>query len=308
MDKKARMSLADESWAIVDTHQHFQSLSDAAYPWLDPERPEPLEGDLTPIRRDYMPADYRRDMEGLGIVKTVHVQNGRNPHDPLDETRWLSTLARREAMPDAIVAYADLSAPGVERLLEAHASYPRVRGIRQILNWHDEPRLRSAPGPDLMESRQWRRGFARLAPLGLSFDLQLYWSQMDMALALARAFPDTSIVLEHFGMVADRSEEGLLAWRTAIGRLAQAPNVSVKLCGFGLGAPSWTPKDTLPLVRHALEAFGPKRTMVGTNMPVDLLFASPVRVIAMIHAIARDLSDDERVAVLCSNAERFYRI
>ncbi|WP_192385851.1 amidohydrolase family protein [Mesorhizobium silamurunense] len=302
------MKPADESWAIVDTHQHFQSLFDAAYPWLDPDRPEPLEGDLTPIRRDYMPADYRRDMQGLGVVKTVHVQNGRNPHDPLDETRWLSALAERERMPDAIVAYADLAAPDVERLLEAHASFPRVRGIRQILNWHEEPRLRSAPSPDLMESRQWRRGFARLAPLGLSFDLQLYWPQMDMALALARAFPDTAVVLEHFGMVADRSTEGVSAWRSAISRLAQAPNVSVKLCGFGLGARAWTPDDTLPLLHYTLEAFGPTRTMVGTNMPVDLLFASSVKVIAMIHAIARDLSDDERVAVLCSNAERFYRI
>jgi predicted TIM-barrel fold metal-dependent hydrolase len=101
----------DESWAIVDTHQHFQSLSDANYPWLDPDRPEPLEGDLSPIRRDYLPADYRRDIAGLGIIKTVHVQNGRNPHDPVDETRWLSELARREGMPDAIVAHADLASP-----------------------------------------------------------------------------------------------------------------------------------------------------------------------------------------------------
>ncbi|TIT75627.1 MAG: hypothetical protein E5W45_08695, partial [Mesorhizobium sp.] len=127
-----------------------------------------------------------------------------------------------------------------------------------------------------MESAQWRRGFARLAPLGLSFDLQLYWPQMDKALALANAFPDTMIVLEHFGMVADRSAEGLAAWRAAIGRLAQAPNVSVKLCGFGLGAPNWTPETMLPLLHHTLHAFGPQRTMVGTNMPVELLFASPV--------------------------------
>jgi len=275
---------------------------------VHPDRPEPLEGDLTPIRRDYLPADYRRDMLGLGIVNTVHVQNGRNPHDPLDETRWLSALAEREGMPDAIVAYADLAASDAERLLEAHASFPRVRGIRQILNWHDEPRLRSAPGPDLMESAQWRRGFARLAALGLSFDLQLYWPQMDMALALARAFPDTAIVLEHFGMVADRSTEGLSAWRAAISRLAQAPNVSVKLCGFGLGAPAWTLDDTLPLLHHTLEAFGPTRTMVGTNMPVDLLFAPPRKIVSAIHAAVRDLSRHERSAVLRSTAESFYRI
>ena len=298
----------DESWAIVDAHQHFQSLSDAAYPWLDPDRPEPLEGDLSPIRRDYLPSDYRRDTAGLGIVKTVHVQNGRNPHDPLDETRWLSALAERDGMPDAIVAYADLAASDAQRLLEAHAVFPRVRGIRQILNWHDEPRLRSAPSWDLMESAQWRAGFARLAPLGLSFDLQLYWPQMDMALALAKAFPETAIVLEHFGMVADRSKEGLAAWRSAIGRLARAPNINVKLCGFGLGDPAWTVASVLPLLHHTLDTFGTERTMVGTNLPVDLLFAPPAKIVSVVRTIVRDLSENERIAVLRSNAERFYRI
>jgi predicted TIM-barrel fold metal-dependent hydrolase len=299
---------ADESWAIVDTHQHFQSLSGAAYPWLDPDRLEPLEGDLSSIRRDYLPPDYRQDMAGLGIVKTVHVQNGRNLHDPVDETRWLSELARREEMPDAIVAYADLASPNVESILEAHATFPRVRGIRQILNWHDEPRLRSAPSRDLMEDLRWRAAFARLAPLGLSFDLQLYWPQMDMAFALALAFPETVIVLEHFGMVADRSVEGLAGWRGAMKRLAQAPNVNVKLCGFGLGDPSWTVETVLPLLHHTLDVFGPQRTMVGTNIPVDLLFAPPGQIVAAIHAAVTDLSEGQRVAVLRTNAERIYRI
>jgi predicted TIM-barrel fold metal-dependent hydrolase len=199
-------------------------------------------------------------------------------------------------------------APDVERLLESHASFPRMRGIRQILNWHDEPRLRSAQSPDLMESRQWRTGFARLAPLGLSFDLQLYWPQMDMALKLAKAFPDTAIVLEHFGMVADRSTEGLAAWRTAVGRLAQAPNTSVKLCGFGLGDPAWTIESVLPLLQHALEMFGPDRTMVGTNIPVDLLFASPRKIVTAIHTTVGNLAEGERTAVLRANAERIYRI
>jgi predicted TIM-barrel fold metal-dependent hydrolase len=298
----------DESWSIVDTHQHFQSLSDAAYPWLDPAQSEPLEGDLSPIRRDYLPVDYRRDLAGLGIVKTVHVQNGRNPHDPLDETRWLSSLAEREGMPDAIVAYADMAASDVERLLEAHAAFPRVRGVRQILNWHDKPRLRSTSSPNLMESRRWKAGFSRLAPLGLSFDLQIYWPQMDMALAMARAFPETAIVLEHFGMVADRSKEGLGAWRSAISRLAQAPNVSVKLCGFGLGDPNWTVNSVLPLLHHTLEAFGIERTMVGTNIPVDLLFATPRQIVAAIRAAVADLSEGERTAVLRTNAEHIYRV
>ncbi|GGE05218.1 hypothetical protein GCM10011390_25290 [Aureimonas endophytica] len=296
-----------DDWSIVDAHQHFQDL-EAAYPWLDPDRPEPLEGDLSPIRRSYLPADYRRDIEGLRVIKAVHVQNGRNPADPLDETRWLSHLGETEGLPDAIVAYADLGAPDVGQLLEAHAAFPRVRGIRQILNWHEEPRLRSAPRYDLMASPAWRAGFARLAPLGLSFDLQIYWPQMDMALALARAFPDTAIVLDHFGMPIDGGAEGLAGWRTALARLAEAPNVSVKLSGFGLGRPAWTIDDLGPLLRHALDCFGAQRTMVGTNLPVDSLFAPPARIAAAIRETVADLTTEERIAVLRGNAERFYRI
>lgn len=298
----------DDDWAIVDAHQHFQTPLTARYPWLDADRPEPLEGDLGPIRRDYLPADYRRDTLGLNIVKTVHVQNGRNPHDPIDETRWLSEMPERDGLPTAIVAYVDLASAQAAALLEAHASYPRVRGVRQILNWHDEPRLRTASRPDLMEDLQWRAGFACLAPLGLSFDLQLYWPQMDMALSLARAFPDTQIVLEHFGMVADRSTKGLAAWRAALKRLSAAPNVSVKLCGFGLGAPDWSVGSVLPLLEHTLDVFGSHRTMVGTNLPVELLFSNPTQIGAVIRAAVAGLSVDERADVLRATAERVYRI
>ena len=308
MDPEAEMigDGEDDSWRMVDAHQHFQDLGSGSYPWLDPDRP--LEGDLSSLRRNYLPADYRQDISGLGVIKTVHVQNGRNPHDPLDETRWLSGLASKEGLPDAIVAYAYLSEPRVGALLEAHAEFPRVRGVRHILNWHDDPRLRSASSETLMESPPWREGFARLAPLGLSFDLQLYWPQMDSALRLAKAFPATTLVLDHFGMVADRSAEGVIHWRAAIKRLAQAPNVFVKLCGFGLGSPHWTLEGTLPLLRHTLECFGPRRTMVGTNMPVDLLFASPKKIVSAIRAVVADLSEAERTAILRATAERVYRI
>jgi predicted TIM-barrel fold metal-dependent hydrolase len=310
MDAEAAMidTKADESWRIVDTHQHFQELATGSYPWLDPERPEPLEGDLSPIRRGYLPSDYRGDMAGLDVVKTVHVQNGRNPDDPLDETRWLSALAEREGAPDAIVVFANLADPDVARLLEAHAAFPRVRGVRQILNWHDDSRLRTASSANLMDSPRWRSGFGRLATLGLSFDLQIFWPQMDMALALARAFPDTAIVLDHFGMIADRSQDGIKNWLAAIKRLAQAPNVHVKLSGFGLGNPKWSLNDTLPVLRHSLEVFGPDRTMVGTNIPVDLLFATPEKIVSAIRAVVWDLPEHERVAILRGNAERVYRI
>lgn len=305
------MALGDESldgFEIVDAHQHFQDLERYSYPWLDGHAPQKLEGDLSAIRKTYLPADYRREIAGHPVSRTVHVQNGWDARDPLGETRWLETLAEADALPDAIVAYADLSDPGVDDLLAAHAAYPRVRGIRQIMNWHENPRFTVASRADLMNDEQWRRGFSRLATHRLSFDLQIYWPQMQMAFALASDFPETQIVLNHFGMPVDRSDEGIANWSRAMEQLARAPNVAVKLSGFGLGHPGWTEEDTVPLLVRTIEIFGWERTMVGTNLPVDRLFANSGRIFQAIGASISGLQPAQKAAVLGENAMRIYRL
>lgn len=294
--------------AFVDAHHHFQDIDAHSYPWLRPGAPEGLEGDLSPIRRNYLPPDYAKDMADVTLVASVHVQNGWNPSDPLGETRWLDSLATDTGRPDAIVAYADLSDPAVDTLLAAHAAHPRVRGIRQILNWHPDPRLRVAARPDLMRDPGWRSGFARIARYGLSFDLQIYWPQMDMAAELARDFPDTQIVLDHFGMPIDRSAAGLANWADALTRLADAPNVTVKLSGFGLGHPAWTVEDTAPILHRTLAVFGPDRTMVGTNLPVDRLFAPTAQTFRAFEAVIASLPAADAAMVLRQTAARVYRL
>ena len=102
---------------IVDAHQHFQDIGRYSYPWLSPDQPHKLEGDLTPIRRNFLPADYQNETAGLGIEKTVHVQNGWNPHAPVGETIWLSHLAETTGLPTAIVGYAELSSADIDAIL-----------------------------------------------------------------------------------------------------------------------------------------------------------------------------------------------
>jgi predicted TIM-barrel fold metal-dependent hydrolase len=87
-------------------------------------------------------------------------------------------------------------------------------------------------GGSLMAEPAWRQGFARLGPLGLSFDLQAPPPFMAEAAALAADFPDTSIALTHAGLPLDRSADGLDAWRRGMRRLAERPNVWVKVSGL----------------------------------------------------------------------------
>ena len=290
---------------VVDAHHHFQDIETHRYPWLTDAHASPkLEGDLSPIRRNYMPRDYRADVGPFSVRKSVHIQNGWDPADPLGETRWLQEHSDEHGLPTGIVAYADLEDPEVATLLGKHAGCPAVRGIRQILNWHAEPLYRVASRPDIMDSAEFRRGFSCLSGLGLSFDLQIYSSQMRMARRLADDFPETGIVLNHFGMPVDRSEAGIREWRRAMDDLALAENLSVKLSGLGLGHPDWTAEDTVPLLRDVIRIFGMDRVMVGTNLPVDRLFASARTILQTLMDLAASYEEPDRHKLLHANAER----
>lgn len=294
---------------FVDAHQHFQDLDANLYPWLaDVNAPRKLEGDLQPLRRNYLMPDYRADLSGMRLLKSVHVQNGWDPGDPVGETRWLQNHAETTGFPHAIVAFADLANDRVGAVLEQHARCANVRGIREILNWSDDPILNVARRSDLMSDAAWRRGFGLLRTLDFSFDLQIYWWQMDAAYDLARAFPDTAIVLNHFGMPVQRSVDGIASWSSAMARLAHAPNVSVKLSGFGLGRRGWTTVDTGPLLLRTIDLFGVDRCLCGSNLPFDRLYAPPSQIVAALHWLATKLGAVDADKVLRANATRIYRI
>lgn len=297
---------ASESY-IVDSHHHFQDIETYDYPWLNPLRPEPLEGDLSGIRRNFLPAEYGEFASSWQIRKSVHVQNGWTDQDPVGETRWISSLIEENDLSTVIVGYADLSHPDVGETLRQHMAFPAFRGVRQILNWHEDDRLRVASRQDLMQQPEWRRGFGALVAEDLSFDLQIYWPQMEMALELAQDYPQSRIVLDHFGMPIDRSAAGMKGWRQALKRLSSAGNVYVKLSGYGLGNPNWSTSEMIPLLQEIIRMFGPHRVMFGSNLPVDLLFSTARQIVKTFEASIAFLPDEDRDRIRHVNAEVFYR-
>lgn len=128
---------------VIDPHVHFWSLGTHHYPWLEHPKTS-FVGDALLLKHDYLPGDLLSDAGEIEIVKIVHVEANHDPADPVEETRWLQTLAdagdgRAAGWPNGIVAAADLSVPDVEATLAGHAAFANVRGIRQILNVHDNP-------------------------------------------------------------------------------------------------------------------------------------------------------------------------
>jgi predicted TIM-barrel fold metal-dependent hydrolase len=306
----AELPVWPENLPVVDPHHHLWDLENNSYPWLQQEPPPQLVcGDIRPIRRSYMPHDLKEDIGTLPVIKTVHLQCDWNPADPVGETRWLDGQADQYALPSGIVAFARLQDDNVGEVLDGHVNASgRLRGIRQILNWHSDSVLTFGAPQELMRTSQWRRGFAMLAPRGLSFDLQIYPHQMVEADELAMLFPETSLIINHAGMPVDRSEDGLSIWREGLRRLAKHENVSAKISGLGMVDHKWTVDSIRPIVEEVIAIFGIKRLMFASNFPVDKLYSNYSDIWNSFAHITASYSLDERRALFGANAERIYRL
>ena len=295
--------------SVIDTHHHLWDLSANYYPWLSDRITTRVCGEYSAIRKNYLLEDFFEDAANVNLVKSIHVQAEHDHADPVRETRWLQEIADSpdsRGFPHGIIAYADLSRSDVEAILEAHSSYPNVRGIRQML--HESMVDPNNPISSLFENSTWRKNFSLLKKYGFSFDLQVYPQQMDQAGGLVREHPDLQFILCHTGQPAERDEESLKIWRTGVHALAEFQNVSVKISGLGMFDSNWSVDTIRPFVLHAIEVFGVERCMFGSNFPVDGMMSSYTRLWSAYSEITCDFSANERYALFCGNAERIYRI
>ena len=294
---------------LIDAHMHLWDLSLGQHPWLCDEPAIPFRyGDYRAIRRSYMPGDYRRDAVGLGIAATVYIEAEWVPDDPVGETAWVTELAEREGFPNAVIAQAWLDRPDVAEVLAAQARFPLVRGVRHKPKAAATPSEAARGRPGSMDDPRWRDGYALLQRHGLHFELQTPFWHLDAALDLARDMPATTIVLNHTGLPADRSDEGIAAWRRALDRFAGAPNARLKISGLGVQGQRWSAEANRPVVRDAVAIFGPERCMFASNFPVDSLVGAMADIFAGFSEATGDLGPEVRRALFHDNAALLYRI
>jgi predicted TIM-barrel fold metal-dependent hydrolase len=272
---------------IADAHLHVWDATAHYYPWLS-DRPVAFRyGDYSALPRRYGVEDYRRDAAGWDVAREVYIEAEWDPRDPAGEMDFIAQVRRTHHFPTVAVAQAWLEREDCAAVLESHASRSFVRGVRH------------KPKPGQMDDERWRLGFARLAPLGLHFELQAPWRQLEEAARLARDFPDTTIVVNHTGLPHD---DHLGGWRHALGQLAPHPNVALKISGLG----TVTLKGDVVLA--AIDMFGPQRAMFASNYPVDRLCHSFDAIWRTFDDITRSLVDSERRALFHDNAMRIYRM
>ena len=284
---------------------------------------------------------------GHRIEQTVFIEcsaeyreTGPEAMRPIGETELVAGIATAAAAEPAgaariggIVGHADLRLGAViEDVLAAQieAGQGRFRGIRYSAAQDPSdaiPGSRKNPPIDIYARDDFREGFARLASLGLSFDAWHYHPQTPGLTDLAHAFPDTTIVLDHFGGVlgigsyAGRRDEIFKTWKHDLATLADCPNVVAKLGGLvmpvnGFG---WHERDRpatsdeivaaqRPYYMHTIERFGPDRCMFESNFPVDKCAVSYNVLWNAFKKMAAAFSADEKDALFRATAMRVYRL
>ncbi len=289
---------------IVDAHHHI--WRQAALPWLAGPMLPRIFGDYEPIRRDYPVAEFIADLAGSGVTQSVYVQA--NWADPLEEADYVTRVHDEAGFPNALVAYADLTAPDVRPALDRLARFPLLRGIRQQIHWHDNPLYRFAATPDLADNATFRRNFAALGDYGLSFELQVFTPQMAGAARLAHDFPKVTFVLQHCGMPEDLSDKGMAEWRAGMQRLAAEPNIVNKLSGLGTFIHRNDPDHIARIVKESIAIFGPSRCLYGSNFPIEKIWTDYPPLIAAFRAALAGYPAADQEAMLAGTATRVYRL
>lgn len=333
----------DPSQPIIDPHHHLWD-----------RRPRP---DLAPDNRQhlrYLGDDLIEDIRGAGhnVVETVFVEcrsmyrEGDAPDRVVGETEFVQGVAAMAASGlyregvrccGAIVGFADLTwdAGVVEDVLRAHMAAGRnFRGIRHAHGWHASPDMPQSHHPTrgtagLLGQASFRRGFAVLAELGLTFDCWGYHGQLAEVAALARAYPEVTVILNHIGgpiamgPYANERQRLFDEWRSGIDTVAACSNIVAKVGGCGMVTYGFgfeghdDPPDSAtlaaawrPYLAHVIDRFGPARCMFESNFPVDKLSCSYGNLWNAFKRIVAELglSRVERNELFYGTAARAYSI
>jgi predicted TIM-barrel fold metal-dependent hydrolase len=330
---------------IVDPHHHLWDRRNYATP-AAPEHP--FMTAIEPAKRYLLDELMADTTSGHNVIGTVFVECGAfyKASGPVEmrvvgETEFVNGVAAMSASGlygdfracAGIVSRADLLlGDGVKAVLEAHiqAGGGRFRGIRNSASFEEDqevlgPLNRVEAGLYLRDD--FRAGFRHLAPLGLSFDAWLLEPQLPDVVDLARAFPETTIILDHVGTPLGRGrytgklEERFPVWKANIQELAKSANVNVKLGGLAMAfcnlpsflkeprAPSTQlAEEWRPYIETCIEAFGPERCMFESNFPVDMGSCSYATLWNAFKHLAKGASAAEKTALFSGTATKVYRL
>lgn len=259
---------------VIDAHQHFLFPSRTPYPWMQ-------DAALTPLRRDFTPQDLRPLLRANGVDKTVLVQT----RSSLEETRQFLRIAAETDYVAGVVGWVDLCDSAVDNVLEELLAAETGRylvGLRHQV--HDEA------SPHWLLQDPVQQAIAELGKRDLSYDFLARVRELPACVQTARNHPQVRFVLDHLAKPDIRRGQWD-EWLAALAPLAALPNVWVKLSGLVTEADwqHWQPQDLQPYLAKALELFGSRRCLFGSDWPICELAADYSQVKATLTGLPSEI-------------------
>ncbi|OUS26760.1 hypothetical protein A9Q99_16190 [Gammaproteobacteria bacterium 45_16_T64] len=298
-------------------------------------------GKVDHVAHNYLPETYRQDVRHLNLQQIVHVEadwKDKSGLGPVGETLWVDSLFRSQSNIDlgALIGYVDFRKGNVLGILDAHRkASKKFVGVRQMLAWdHDKGIMRFCDQAKLSQDVRWRQGFDLFARYDLSFEAWFFHHQLDEMVTLARAYPNIRFVLCHmgtpiglggefstYGKTSKGRESTLRQWQEGMAKVAECPNVQVKLSGFFMPVVGWgyhllnqppsceqVLDDVQPMFEFVLKHFGVDRCMFASNFPMDKASMSFATLYDLYWTLCEGMEHDDKIKVFHDNAKTHYRL
>ena len=272
---------------LIDAHHHLWQYTPQEYGWISDS--------MSVLKRDFLPPDLQREIKSVGFDGVVSVQ----ARQSLRETQWLLELAEKNNFIKGVVGWVPLISMDLACELGKLMERPKLRAVRHVLQ--DEP------DDNYMLRPEFDRGISLLKDFGLRYDILIFERHLKQATTLVDRHPDLTFILDH--VAKPRIKENLISpWRENMKELAKRPNVYCKISGMATEADhaNWTEKQLLPYIETALDAFGPRRLMFGSDWPVCLLATPYRRWFETVTNFIAPLSDSERSRIMGGTAVEAY--
>ncbi len=281
------------SASVIDAHHHFWHYEPAAYDWIDDS--------MSVLRRDFLPADLDVAIRAADVHGAISVQ----ARQTLAETDWLLAMAAAHDFIVGVVGWVPLASSSLRADLARLSGDRKLRGVRHVVQGEPDPRF--------LERADFNAGVRALRDFGLTYDILIYAHQLPQAIAFVDRHPGQVFVLDHAAKPPIR-DHAIEPWRTHLRELARRPEVYCKLSGLVTeAAPDARTEASLrPYVDAVLDAFGPGRTLFGSDWPVCLVACPPydpyARWIGAVRTFIARLTPAERDDVMGGAARRAYRL
>lgn len=263
--------------SVIDAHQHFWDPGAADYPWMAGADPR--------LRKPYGPSDLAPLLASTGVEGTVVVQ----ARHTFSETHSLLEIAANTPWVVGVVGWIDLTRPDADETIARIREGDHGRwlvGFRHLV--HDED------DPEWLMRDDVQRGLNAIADAGLVYDLLVRTRELPAAIEIGKRLPHLRFVVDHLAKPAVARHE-VEPWASTIAGLADLSNVVCKVSGLVTEADwsSWKPADLLPYLEKAVDLFGARRLMFGSDWPVCTLAASYMEVVEVTIELVSDLAGDD---------------